>query len=41
MRQLIKERRVLAEYLKNDSADFHQTHVSFRHVYIEVFETKD
>ena len=31
---------VLAEYLKNGYTDFHQTYVSFRKVYIEVFEIK-
>ena len=43
MRQLKNSKfsRVLAEYLKNGSTDFHQTHVSFRHVYIEVFEIKN
>ena len=42
MRQLKKSRfsRVLAEYLKNGSTDFHQTYVSFRQAYIEVFEVK-
>ena len=32
--------RVLAEYLKNGSTDFHQTFVSFRQVCIDVFEIK-
>ena len=32
--------RVLAEYLKNNSTDFHQTYVIFRQLYIEVFEIK-
>ena len=32
--------RVLAEYLKNGSTDFHQSYVSFRQSYIEVFEIK-
>ena len=32
--------RVLAEYLKNGSTDFHQTYVIFRQSYIEVFEIK-
>ena len=42
MRQL-KNRRslmVLAEYLKNASADFHQIDVIFRQLYIETFEIK-
>ena len=30
--------RVLAEYLKNDSTDFHSTCVIFRQSHIEVFE---
>ena len=30
--------RVLAEYLKNGSTDFHKTYLSFRHVYMEGFE---
>ena len=43
MRQLKNSRflSVLAEYLKNGSTDFHQTYVSLRQVYIEVFEIKD
>ena len=32
--------RVLAEYLKDGSTDFHQTYVSFTQSYIEVFEIK-
>ena len=32
--------RVLAEYLKNSSTDFHQNYVSFRQSYIDVFEIK-
>ena len=42
MRQLKNSRfsKVLAEYLKNGSTDFHQTYVSFRQVYIKVFEIK-
>ena len=32
--------RVSADYLKNCSTDFQQTYVSFRQVYIEVFEIK-
>ena len=33
--------RVLAEYLKNGSTDFHQTYVSFRQSYIEFLKLKD
>ena len=42
MRQLKNSRfsRVLAEYLKKGSTDFHQTYGSFRQVYIDVFEIK-
>ena len=42
MRQLKNSRfsRVLAEYLKNGSTDFHNTYVSFRQVHIEIFEIK-
>ena len=32
--------RVLAEYLKNVSTDFHHTFVTFRQSYIEGFEIK-
>ena len=32
--------RVLAEYLKKGSTDFHQTYVSFMQAYLEVFEVK-
>ena len=31
---------VVAEYLKNYSTDFHQTYVTFRQVYTDVFENK-
>ena len=43
MRQLKHGRfsRVLDEYLKNGSTDFHQTYVNFRQSYIEVFRLKD
>ena len=42
MRQLKNGRlsRVLAEYLKNGSTDFHQTYVIFKQSYTEVFEIK-
>ena len=32
--------RVLAEYLKNSSTDFHQTYVTFGQSYINVLEIK-
>ena len=32
--------RVLAEYFKNGPTDFHQTYVSVRQSYVEVFEIK-
>ena len=42
MRQLKSRRfsRVLTEYLKNGSTDFHQTYIIFRQSYIKVFEIK-
>ena len=42
MRQLKNSRfsRVLAEYLKNGSTDFHQTYVSFGQSYRKVFGIK-
>ena len=43
MRQLKDRRfsRVLAEYLKNGSTDFHQTCVIYRQSYIDGFEIKE
>ena len=42
MRKLKNSRflSVLAEYLKNGPTDFHQTYVTFKQLYIEVFEIK-
>ena len=42
MRQLKDSRfsKVLTEYLKNGSTDFHQTYVNFRQSYKELFEIK-
>ena len=42
MRHLKNSRllRVLAEYLRNGSTDFHQAYVIFKDLYIEVFKIK-
>ena len=42
MRQMKNRRlsRVLTEYLKNGSTDFHQNYVTFRQSYTEVSEIK-
>ena len=40
LRQNRRFSRVLAEYLKNGSPDFHQTYVTFKQSYIKAFEIK-